>query len=832
MRTIQDTEKTKVELITELEKLRAEVARLNDVERQYCAELDRQVQKRTANLSRSNQALTHEITAHHQLEVALRASQAQLKDILDNVIAAIYSFRIFDTGIWNYEYWSVGGEIIFGYTPDEFMADKNLWRSRVVSEDLAQMLPHPHSETATHFAGRVEYRFRHKDESIRWISCTFKSRRDEMTASSVVTAVAIDISDQKRSEAEHLQAEVALRQAEEKYRSMFESAVVGIFQTTPDGEYLSANETLARMHGYASPDDMIAQISDLDQQLYVQPHRRQIFRQLIETQCQVFEFESEVYCHDGSTIWVSENARAVRDKHNQLLYYEGTSIDITARKRAEEAWHESEKRFQAFMNNSPMVAFIKDASSRLVYANRECERLFSLPQETLVGKSHFDFVGPDIAQRLQASDQQVLTTGQAIELVETIPDATGNLCIWLIYKFPFMSATGQPLVGGVAIDITARQQAETALRQLNEELEFRVEARTQELQASEERFRRAFDHAVTGMALARLDGQWLRVNPALCKILGYSEQELLTLNDQTVSHPDDTEQNVRALRELLAGKVSSVQTETRYLHKLGPIVWVLIGTSLVRDSQGRPLYFVKQIQDITERRAIERMKSEFISVVSHELRTPLASIRGSLGLLAAGVLDHQSETAQQMLSIAAVESERLVRLVNDILDLERLEADIVPLNRQWGDAALIVQRAMAAMQSLAEEHDITLHSIPNPLNVWADHDRIMQTLVNLLSNAIKFSPPGSAITLTVKGLTNQILFQVQDQGRGIPADKLESIFGRFQQVDASDSRDRNGTGLGLAICRNIVQQHGGDIWVESTLGKGSTFYFTLPKTPD
>jgi signal transduction histidine kinase len=304
------------------------------------------------------------------------------------------------------------------------------------------------------------------------------------------------------------------------------------------------------------------------------------------------------------------------------------------------------------------------------------------------------------------------------------------------------------------------------------------------------------------------------------------------LNDQTVSHPDDTEQNVRALRELLAGKVSSVQTETRYLHKLGPIVWVLIGTSLVRDGQGRPLYFVKQIQDITERRAIERMKSEFISVVSHELRTPLASIRGSLGLLAAGVLDHQSETAQQMLSIAAVESERLVRLVNDILDLERLEANMVPLNRQWGDAALIVQRAMAAMRSLAEEHDITLHSIPIPLNVWADHDRIMQTLVNLLSNAIKFSPPSSTITLTVKGLTNQILFQVQDQGRGIPADKLESIFGRFQQVDASDSRDRNGTGLGLAICRNIVQQHGGDIWVESTLGKGSTFYFTLPKTSD
>ena len=139
-----------------------------------------------------------------------------------------------------------------------------------------------------------------------------------------------------------------------------------------------------------------------------------------------------------------------------------------------------------------------------------------------------------------------------------------------------------------------------------------------------------------------------------------------------------------------------------------------------------------------------------------------------------------------------------------------------------------MQQAVEVLQSLAEENHITLFVSPLSVQIWADPDRIIQTLVNLLSNAIKFSLPESTVTLTAQTQVERILFQVQDQGRGIPADKLETIFGQFQQVDASDSRHKGGTGLGLAICRNIVQQHGGQIWVESVLGEGSTFYFTIP----
>ena len=172
-----------------------------------------------------------------------------------------------------------------------------------------------------------------------------------------------------------------------------------------------------------------------------------------------------------------------------------------------------------------------------------------------------------------------------------------------------------------------------------------------------------------------------------------------------------------------------------------------------------------------------------------------------------------------MLQIASNQTERLVRLVNDILDLERLESSQVTIIKQWCDAEVLMRKSAEAVLSVAAENQINLSVLPSSAKVWADPDRIVQMLVNLLSNAIKFSPSGCTVTVRVEDLgdslrdsyASRVLFEVKDRGRGIPADQLETIFGRFQQVDASDSRQKGGTGLGLAICRSIVQQHGGRI---------------------
>jgi signal transduction histidine kinase len=247
---------------------------------------------------------------------------------------------------------------------------------------------------------------------------------------------------------------------------------------------------------------------------------------------------------------------------------------------------------------------------------------------------------------------------------------------------------------------------------------------------------------------------------------------------------------------------------------------------------GKAAGVVVAFTDTTERRALDRMKDEFISTVSHELRTPLTSLRAALGLITGGSLNERPEKLRQMLDIATGNTDRLVRLVNDILELERIGSGKAELHYTMCSADDLFRRAAGLQQTGASKAQLRITFNSQGVNVWADPDRVLQTLTNLISNAIKFSPPNTEIHLRARRIdANEAELQVRDQGRGIPEDKLESIFERFHQVDASDSRTMGGTGLGLAICRSIVTQHGGRIWATSTLGKSSTFHFTLPTRP-
>jgi signal transduction histidine kinase len=239
--------------------------------------------------------------------------------------------------------------------------------------------------------------------------------------------------------------------------------------------------------------------------------------------------------------------------------------------------------------------------------------------------------------------------------------------------------------------------------------------------------------------------------------------------------------------------------------------------------------FFSLTTDISDRKAIERMKDEFISVVSHELRTPLTSMHSALKILATGKLGSLSKDGQQILEIADDNTERLVRLVNNVLDLQRIESGEVKMEKQICNISTLMIQATETMQPMAQHHGVVLVVEPIDMNILVDSDYIVQALTNLISNAIKFSAVNGKVWLTAENRPNvEVLLSVCDEGQGIPSDKLESIFERFQQVDSSDSRRKGGTGLGLTICRNIVEQHEGKIWAESTLGKGSTFSFTLP----
>ena len=355
----------------------------------------------------------------------------------------------------------------------------------------------------------------------------------------------------------------------------------------------------------------------------------------------------------------------------------------------------------------------------------------------------------------------------------------------------------------------------------------RREATTRELRERERRFRAVFEHAGVGLIISR-DGVLLDVNAAFGEMLGRSVSELRGRAWAELTHPDDLADDQQLADDLAADVRDFYRREQRFLRRDGDPMWVSVTATLQRSETADSDLMIAVVEDISERKKIERMKNEFISVVGHELRTPLTSIRGSLGLLAGGIVGELPPGAQQMVQLAVENTDRLVRLVNDTLELERLDAGRMELDRRPSELAHVTATAVHAVDALAEAAGVSLISTVSGIRLLVDPDRIVQALVNLLGNAIKFSPPGGKVTVSAEPRGHMALISVADEGPGIPAEKLESIFERFTQVDSSDARDKSGTGLGLAITRAIVERHGGRTWAESGPTGGSTFRMTLP----
>jgi signal transduction histidine kinase len=236
-------------------------------------------------------------------------------------------------------------------------------------------------------------------------------------------------------------------------------------------------------------------------------------------------------------------------------------------------------------------------------------------------------------------------------------------------------------------------------------------------------------------------------------------------------------------------------------------------------------------QTVARLKEVERLKNGFLSTVSHELRTPLTSIRGSLGLLASGAVGALSGEVLEIVAVAERNAVRLMALINDILDLERLDTGTIELQFAPVPVASILRRAMESLPASQQRHAFTVEAPAVSPVMWADADRIVQVVVNLLSNAVKFSPPGGVVTIGVAQGESWVEFRVTDRGRGVPVAYHRAIFERFRQVETSDAREKGGTGLGLAICKSIIEQHGGTIGVESEEGRGSTFWFRVATAP-
>lgn len=398
----------------------------------------------------------------------------------------------------------------------------------------------------------------------------------------------------------------------------------------------------------------------------------------------------------------------------------------------------------------------------------------------------------------------------------------------------------------LAVMADERASAEEALRTTNHDLEAIVSRRTQELtrayvdlRQSEESFRGAFETSAHGMAIVSPDGQWLRVNKALCEIVGYTEAELLRTDFQSITHPDDLDLDISFVEKLLDGAQNTYQLEKRYFHKHGHVVWIALSVSIVRTVDGRPLHFVSQVVDITRQKthsaalkeakekadSANRAKNLFLANMSHELRTPMTGIIGFADLL----LDTRLTSSQtNYVTLLKNASLSLLAIIDDILDLTKVEAGRIELNKAPFCPDDIVWETVELFKASAEGRGLGFETWVDPLVsplVLGDPKRLRQCLANLVSNASKYTHQGRINIRVSNNGADTIRFSITDTGAGIAEADLPLLFQNFSRL----ATDRvHGTGLGLAITKKLVEEMGGEIGVESAVGHGSTFWFALP----
>ena len=515
--------------------------------------------------------------------------------------------------------------------------------------------------------------------------------------------------------------------------------------------------------------------------------------------------------------------RVIARTHDLQQINDRLQLELIERQKAEIALDISRSRFAGILEIASDAIISIDRNRQITIFNQGAEHIFGYPASEAIGRSldlllPQEFIDPigtyPLAHRQQiraAGNQLPPIPGVRQQVVGTRKDGS---------KFPAETSVSclelenERICTIVLRDVTERQQIENNLRGALQKLDFHFEN--------------------SPLAAIEWDREFRvsRWSAMAEKIFGWSSAQVIGKHpeDWKFVLPDDAERIAQIMSRLASGiEVSNITLNRNYCQD-GTIVNCEWYNSVQLDEAGRMESTFSLVLDVTSRYQMERIKDEFISVVSHELRTPLTSIYGSIELLNSGLLSQQPEKEKRLLTIAMENTDRLMRLVNDILDIERIESGTVQMVKSVSQVSELMAAAVEAVEPLAESAGIHLTTSNSGGQVWVDPERMIQAFTNLLDNAIKFSPRDSRIWFTAHQQSEQILFQIRDRGRGIPANKLGIIFDRFQQVDGSDARNGEGTGLGLAICRSIIQQHGGQIWAESVVGEGSIFSCILPRS--
>jgi PAS domain S-box-containing protein len=642
-----------------------------------------------------------------------------------------------------------------------------------------------------------------------------------MITGAVVTV--LDITERKR-------AKEKLEASEQLFHSIFDNAQIGIAYFKIDSQEHISNHALHEMLGYSGEE-----LSRLDQwdeivALEERAFGAERYAELIQGTRDTDEYEQHFIRRDGSVVTANEKFRLLRDPAGKPQYIVGLTEDITERKRAEEALQQSENLFRSIFENAQIGISIFDIDTRMHLTNRALQEMLGYPERDLRGLDQWDGI--------VHSDERLSSAERYAEMIEGKRDADE-------YENRFIRSDGRIVVGNgrfqLLRDAAGKPQYIVALTE-----DITERKRTQEaLLESEQLFRTVFENAPVGIGLYNVAKAKYFTNRALHEMLGYTHEDLNSVEKwDRVVHPDERASGAKRYAELLEGKRDYDEWEQRFIRRDGRLVIADGAFTVIRDGAGNPLYLLNTTKDITDRKQAEadlvtakeeavaatKAKSDFLANMSHEIRTPMNAI---LGMTHLALKTELTPKQRDYLTKTKVAAQALLGIINDILDFSKIEAGKLNIETIEFRLDQVLDNLSSVVSQKAQDKNLEFliaapHDIPP--NLIGDPLRLGQILINLVNNAVKFTDRGEVVVTVAleEKVSERVMLKisVRDSGIGMTPEQTTRLFQAFSQADTSTSRKYGGTGLGLSISKRLVELMGGEIWVESQYGVGSTFLFT------
>ncbi len=619
----------------------------------------------------------------------------------------------------------------------------------------------------------------------------------------------------------HLLAEQELKESEERYRLLYENASIGIYRTTPDGEILLANKALVSILGYTNAEELMQR--NIEKGTFDPTYSRAEFKSRLEKEGEIIGLEEVWQLNNGKTIFVRENAKAVRNAQGKIVYYDGTIEDITTRKEAELALEYSETRFKQIAEQSREVVWEVNSKGLYTYVSPLSTTVLGYTPEELINTKHFYDLHPE-----ETRDAFQKATLEYFSMKEKFSNFINEIVtgfgtrIWVTTNgVPIIDNKGK-LVGyrGSDSDITERIQQEKQLRKLT----------------------LAIEQSPVSIVITDTNGLIEYGNPTACRSTGYTLEEL-TGKNPSILKSGFTKQSVYEdlWHTILAGKIWNGEFLNR--RKNDELYWEKATIAPIFDNEGNIINFVAIKEDITPLKKIiselkeakdlaessDLLKSAFLKSITHEIRTPLNTIVGISKQIVGYELSEESK--KQLVEVVDESSNRLISTVNNYLDISMLVSGNMVASIRKFDLIEVLHNLALKYEKTAKKKGLSL-KLYTPQNVNqaiinADVDFYIKTLSHLLDNAIKFTSIGE-IKFGFDLNNETITIFVKDSGIGISQHFLSNIFNSFVQEDSSDTRAYEGSGLGLTIASKLCFLLGSELMAESELNSGSNFHFSIP----